>query len=126
VTRNKSVANQDRGYDRIHPHTERLPGCFNHTYTPSHLLTIEYGSTEQIYGPTGFPVPRPAINLVPSPPGGRCPSKSRPIEQARRYLALLPPAIAGQHGDVHRLQTAKVPVEQIRDAVVRHTRPVYE
>ena len=81
--------------------TTRLPGFFNHKYTPPHLLTIEYGSTEQIYGPTDFPVPGPAINLVPSPPGGRRPSKSRPIERARMYLALLPPAIAGQHGDVH-------------------------
>jgi hypothetical protein len=95
--------------------TTRMPGFFNHKYTPPHLLTIEYGSTEQIYGPNDFPVPRPAINLVPSPPGGRRPSKSRAIERARAYLALLPPAIAGQHGDV---QTFRVCCRLVRGFVL--------
>jgi hypothetical protein len=79
----------------------RLPGFFNHKYTPPHLLTIEYASTEQIYGPTDFPVPRLASKLAHSAPRVWRQSKSRPIERARRYLASLPPAIAGQHGDVH-------------------------
>src|ERR1700681_1560544 len=79
----------------------RLPGFFNHKYTPPHLLTIEYASTEQIYGPTDFPVPRLGSKLAHSAPRVWRQSKSRPIERAHRYLASLPPAIAGQHGDVH-------------------------
>jgi hypothetical protein len=82
--------------------TTRLPGFFNHKYTPPHLVTIEYRRADHVYSPADFPVPVPRV----TPPGPCRPAHSAvtrldPGARAQRYLAALPPAIAGQHGDLH-------------------------
>ena len=81
--------------------TTRLPGYRNHKYDPSHLVTIEYRSTEMRHTPTDFPG-------IPEVPASPSPSRTRgtitvldAVERARRYLACLEPAIAGRHGDLH-------------------------
>jgi hypothetical protein len=80
----------------------RLPGFFNHKRTPPHLVTIEYRDTRRVYGPTDFP-PIDAANPWPQSVGSQEPRDCalKFIDRAKRYLASMPPAIAGQHGDVH-------------------------
>jgi RepB DNA-primase N-terminal domain len=91
----------------------RLVAFNNHKYSPTHLVTIDYRHADRVYMPTDFPSVVRAIGT------GRCsetivrPSKWTPlrsgsgtqrldpVERARHYLARVPPAIAGQHGDVH-------------------------
>src|SRR5262245_36840255 len=77
----------------------RLPGLFNHKRHPPELVTMVYGRVDRVYDPAHFPAP--ALRVEPSvavqqhvPVGWR-------LERARRYLAALPPAIAGSHGDLH-------------------------
>jgi len=90
--------------------TSRLVGYYNHKYSPAHLVTIAYGRTDRLYTPSDFP---PVTSIVPSAatsdtrptraPAGPGPSGRLldPVERARRYLTRVPPAIAGEHGDVH-------------------------
>jgi hypothetical protein len=92
--------------------TTRLVGYFNHKYKSPHLVTIDYGRTDRLYTPTEFPpacVAGSAIacEITPRLPPNRAPARSYealrldPVERVRRYLARVPPAIAGEHGDVH-------------------------
>lgn len=80
--------------------TTRLPGFLNYKYAPPALVRAKYGRATRVYTPDDFPTPpaktpRRATPVTPTP---------RPspdvIERARRYLAALPPAVSGQHGDV--------------------------
>ncbi len=81
--------------------TTRLPGFFNHKYTPPHLVTVEYQDSERRYAPADFPpllmasgLPRQAREVIRRP--------TRDVAgRARRYLQAVPPAIAGQRGDLH-------------------------
>jgi hypothetical protein len=79
----------------------RLPGFFNHKRVKPHLVTVEYFDLTARYTPDEFPV------VQVQPPCNSSPRRSRPqvqfpvLERARRYLASVPPAIAGQHGDIH-------------------------
>jgi hypothetical protein len=78
----------------------RLPGFFNHKRITPHLVTVEYRDISTRYTSDDFP----AINDAPSlePTVQTSPSRgTASTERARRYLAAVPPAIAGQHGDVH-------------------------
>lgn len=79
----------------------RLPGFFNHKRAQPHLVTVEYGDVGVRYGPEDFPAATEAPSWTPSvqPHGSHLDLSV--IERARRYLASVPPAIAGQHGDVH-------------------------
>jgi hypothetical protein len=81
--------------------TTRLPGFFNHKRAQPHLVTVEYRDVKTRYGPEDFP-------RVLEPPSWTPPRHALGtgldapvIERAKRYLASVPPAIAGQHGDVH-------------------------
>ena len=78
----------------------RLPGFFNHKRAQPHLVTIEYRDLNVRYGPEDFP---------PAEEGPTWQQSVRPrglqldvpvLERAKRYLASVPPAIAGKHGDV--------------------------
>ena len=81
--------------------TTRLPGFFNHKRAQPHLVTVEYLDVNARYRPEDFPTPaeppswtptrRPLVSALVAPA----------VERARRYLESVPPAIAGQHGDVH-------------------------
>ena len=79
----------------------RLPGFFNHKRKEPHLVTVEYLDTKARYGPTEFPRPDEPPSWMPSrrPLGVRLDVST--VDRAKRYLASVPPAIAGQHGDVH-------------------------
>jgi hypothetical protein len=78
----------------------RLPGFFNHKRARPHLVTIDYRNVDVRYAPEDFP-------LVKEPPAWPEPVSHKfrddllAIDRAKRYLASVPPAIAGQHGDVH-------------------------
>ena len=80
--------------------TTRLPGFYNHKYSRACEVTIEIHERSHRYASTDFPeVPTdPAASK--SPPWQ--PSRTTGVdarERATRYLAVLPAAIAGQHGD---------------------------
>ncbi|MGE3335738.1 MAG: DNA-primase RepB domain-containing protein [Rhodospirillaceae bacterium] len=79
--------------------TTRLPGYVNHKYSPGHLVTIEYETTGVRRPATAFPAPHPQPyvrrQVLP------CSSSLIASERARRYLARVEPAVAGQHGDLH-------------------------
>jgi hypothetical protein len=79
--------------------TTRLPGFLNYKYAPPALVRATYGRTTPVYMPADFPVP-------PASPRAACPRRmphstgsGDVLQRARRYLAALPPAVAGQHGD---------------------------
>jgi hypothetical protein len=79
----------------------RLPGFINHKYRPGALVTVEYANVGRHCGPEQFPgtqtAPKP-----PKTPTGVEPDRHRSGdvgERARRYIAAIPPAVAGSHGD---------------------------
>jgi hypothetical protein len=79
----------------------RLPGFFNHKRAQPHLVTIDYRNVTLRYEPGDFPT----VKDPDAWPRSIGPNESRnfdlpTVERARRYLASVPPAIAGQHGDV--------------------------
>ena len=80
----------------------RLPGFFNHKRAEPHLVIIEYRNVHVRYEPRDFP-PLKAASSQPQSIKPREPRDfSLPVtERAKRYIASVPPAIAGQHGDVH-------------------------
>jgi len=77
----------------------RLVGFQNHKHQPPSLVTIVYRDIDRVFTPRDFPaVPETSatgtvsvVNAVRQTTG---------TERARRYLERVPPAIAGQHGDV--------------------------
>ena len=81
--------------------TTRLPGFLNHKYTRPPLVTVQYQQGHRPYTPADFPTPIAATAQPsaawPDRPGIRPPGV---LDRARCYLAAVPPAIAGQHGDV--------------------------
>lgn len=92
--------------------TTRLVGYKNHKYPTAHVVTIDYGRIGRLYTPTEFPPARVAFRDVPCdterplsrtrvPAGSDQTGRLDPVERARRYLARVSPAIAGEHGDLH-------------------------
>ena len=77
----------------------RLPGFANHHHYPAPLVTAEYRNANRTYSPSDFP---DVEYVTAKPRAGRyaMPASDR-AERARQYLAVVPPAIQGQHGDVH-------------------------
>jgi hypothetical protein len=81
--------------------TTRLPGFFNHKRAQSHLVTVEYLDVNARYRPEDFPTPAEPPSWTPPPRRLVSGLDAPAVERAKRYLASVPPAIAGQHGDVH-------------------------
>lgn len=80
--------------------TTRLAGFLNYKYVPPALVRVTYSRTTRVYTPADFPTPpAKAVRRGPSVTSVRRPSADI-VERARRYLAALPPAVSGQHGDV--------------------------
>ena len=81
--------------------TTRLPGFFNHKYEPAHLVTVDYRNIVCRYTPADFP--RPVVFAAPIRHTRAVLPRLMPdvMARARRYLRAVPPAIAGQHGDLH-------------------------
>lgn len=81
--------------------TTRVPGYRNHKRTPAPLVTIQYGRNEVRHQPVAFPAPPEPPPSKPMPPHEKRRTSLDVVERARRYLARVEPAMAGQHGDVH-------------------------
>jgi DNA primase RepB-like protein len=79
----------------------RLPGFLNHKYRPPHHITMEYRCRHHVYTPGDFPLPLPVGRQEVRTTLARSSSaEGRRLERARQYVAAVPPAISGQHGDV--------------------------
>jgi hypothetical protein len=76
----------------------RLPGFVNYKRALPHVVGIEYRDRDRLYEPADFPKP-PLLRPPASTPGARTAKKA--LDRARQYIAAIPPAISGQHGDVH-------------------------
>ena len=79
----------------------RLPGFFNHKYRPAPVVTARYATRPVRLSPATFP-PAPGRRVLPmseSRPASLVPASPGAQERARRYLAAIPAAVAGQHGD---------------------------
>ena len=80
----------------------RLPGFFNHKRVEPHLVTIDYRNVDVCYRPDDFPSVNEATTWPDSVGAHDSWTLDLPaVERATRYLSSVPPAIAGQHGDVH-------------------------
>jgi hypothetical protein len=78
----------------------RLPGLFNHKRQPAELVTMVYGRVDRVYESSDFPAPKMQVEPTSASIEHNVPAEWR-LERARRYVAALPPAIAGAHGDLH-------------------------
>ncbi len=80
----------------------RLPGFWNHKHDEPCLVWVDY-RTEHVYSPCDFP--SPADNRTePIVTGYSVVGYLSPAERARAYLSRTPPAVVGQHGDLHTFQ----------------------
>lgn len=85
----------------------RLPGFWNHKYRDPYMVWVEYGDVERVYTPRDFPAADVAASVRPGPilAGVSMLGLGRRAERARAYLSHVPPAVAGQHGDLRTFQT---------------------
>ena len=81
--------------------TTRIPGYRNQKRAPTHLVTVEYRASETRHTPAAFPTPPDPPPPPPRPVLVRQTISLGVVERARRYLARVEPAVAGQHGDLH-------------------------
>jgi hypothetical protein len=82
--------------------TTRVPGFRNQKYPSVPVVTIEYRDAEATWAPADFPQPMaPARRATVAPVVSGQALVSNVAERVERYLAATPPAIAGQHGDLH-------------------------
>ena len=80
----------------------RLPGFANHKRARPNLVTIEYRDVNVLYTPGDFPAVADTVVRPRAPrPRERHDFDQPVVERAKRYVASVPPAISGQHGDVH-------------------------
>lgn len=93
---------KDLGTDKVATscaQVTRLPGYFNHKYRPASRVLTEFASAPPCRRPSDFP------SVLRRSPADAPRSRSAPAsrataqERARRYIAAIPPAVAGQHGD---------------------------
>jgi hypothetical protein len=80
--------------------TTRMPGFLSYKYAPPVLVRAKYGRATRVYTPADFPSPPETTIRVARPPKILVQRLTDVMERARRYLAALPPAVSGQHGDV--------------------------
>jgi hypothetical protein len=86
--------------------TTRLPGFLNYKRNPPSPITVEYRCIQTRYSPADFPLPEATVR---SDGGSFRPVRTKNrdlavLERARCYVATVPPAVTGQHGDVHTFQ----------------------
>lgn len=81
--------------------TTRVPGFLNHKRPESHMVAIEYRDSQHRFGPCDFPVLQPEQPRVFAPPLLRQQTGVARVERALRYLSEIPPAVTGEHGDLH-------------------------
>ena len=76
----------------------RLPGYWNHKRCPGSLVTVTYRDAAVMHVPSEFSVPT-AMGDARALPRSRQFDRLCACERARRYVASMPPAVAGRHGD---------------------------
>lgn len=83
--------------------TTRLVGFLNckPQYANQPRVTIEYRNRKAVFTPSDFPRPAPAPRTHIVSRHRRQPLMADRIARARRYVAAIPPAVTGQHGDLH-------------------------
>jgi RepB DNA-primase from phage plasmid len=79
--------------------TTRLPGFFNHKYRPAPMVVAEYPSPRRVFTPADFPAADPTERRAGWTDLVRTKLNGSVVERARRYVAAIPPAVTGQHGD---------------------------
>jgi hypothetical protein len=77
----------------------RLPGFMNHKRACPFLVSVNYANTHRVFGPADFPLPPMSEALGHAHVSVATTGDA--VDRARHYTAAIPPAIAGQHGDVH-------------------------
>lgn len=78
----------------------RLPGLCNHKYRPGPMVAADYASDRRILYPRQFPAGPTENSLVERTAIKHESTTSADIrERARKYIAAIPPAVAGNHGD---------------------------
>jgi hypothetical protein len=84
--------------------TTRLPGFLNHKCTPAIAVAVTYTEVSRAYTPNDFPrIEEPVKRRTQGSTGSGHPDANA-VTRARRYLSALPPAVAGQHGDLATFQ----------------------
>jgi hypothetical protein len=85
----------------------RLPGFRNHKYDEPCLVWVEYRDANRAFTPRDFPALDGSDPVRPKPTHPEWPMHRDigPAERARAYLSHVPPAVAGNHGDIHTFQT---------------------
>ena len=78
----------------------RVPGFLNHKYRPGALVSVAYAKHDRCRGIEQFPRVQSTRRPQDGPAGRALHHSSSGIrERARRYIAAVPPAVAGNHGD---------------------------
>jgi len=85
----------------------RLPGFWNHKHGERYMVWVDHRDTEQVYMPHDFP---PAHDAESGRPRSLATERSgaghrSALARARAYLSGVPPAVAGNHGDLQTFQT---------------------
>jgi len=71
----------------------------NHKRANPVLVGVDYRDPQRVYEPGDFPTPpasEPQVHRHLA-----LPTTNTALKRARQYAAAIPPAIAGEHGDVH-------------------------
>lgn len=76
----------------------RLPGFLNHKYRPGAIVVAERVATQRCYRPGDFPLVARQEWARAARDNGPARSASA-LDRARRYIAAIPPAVSGRHGD---------------------------
>lgn len=85
----------------------RLPGLWNHKHEEPYKVWVDYRDIDTVFSPRDFTaLERPETD----PPATAPVTQSMrgdlgPLIRARAYLACVPPAVAGHHGDLQTFQT---------------------
>lgn len=85
----------------------RLPGFWNHKHDEPYMVWVDYRDLEHVYTPRDFPSADDLESVGPEPVviKGSVLGCRTPAERASAYVSRVPPAVAGQHGDLHTFQT---------------------
>jgi len=82
--------------------TMRVPGFLNQKYAPPVPVSVEWRRRDAVYRPGDFPTVRTQGHRSARAPRAAPPAAAdrlHAVERARRYLAAMPAAVAGQRGD---------------------------
>ena len=81
--------------------TTRLPGFVNHKRELPYLVTVDYHEPDVVFAPSDLPTVSASARMGTAS-RARLASRGHTdlLDRARRYVASVAPAVAGEHGDV--------------------------